>query len=298
MANVSAPVSGIVKSFNCYNGQSVETYQPLIEITGNEIIDIQNDFAEASANYNRLKSEYERIKSLYNENVTSEKDFILAETGFKTAMAKYNGLKLKIEAIGFSVSKSENGVFYDSYSIKSPIGGRISNLKANIGSYIDTQTELLEIINPDMFQLKLSVFAKDIIHLKKGQSVRFKSINDPNAQYATINSMGVAIDNETKSVECYAVITNKVQTNAIANEFIEAEIVTDIDTVTALPTSAIIKNEDGYYILVQNKLEDGKYLFNKVEVKTGRQHKGYTEINQPKVDGMILTNGVYNISLQ
>jgi cobalt-zinc-cadmium efflux system membrane fusion protein len=296
MAIVNAPFRGVVKKVYCNNGQFVEKNQPLLEISGNEIIDIQNEFAEAAANYKRLKSEYERIKSLYDEKVTSEKDFILAESEFKTAMAKYNGLKLKIEVIGFSVSKIENGEFYSSYSINSSIRGYVSKLKTNIGSYIDTQSELLEIINPDMFQIKLSVFARDIMELKKGQSVHFKSANTKDVHFATISSIGVVIDEETKSIECYATLNDKKQTNAIANEFIEAEIVINTETVTALPSNAIIKDENGYFILILNKQENGKYLFDKMEVKTGRQYEGYTEIITPKIEGSILTSGIYNIS--
>lgn len=297
MAKVNALISGVVKKIYCHNGQIVGKNQPLLEITGNEIIDIQYEFAEASANYARLKSEYERIKSLYNENVTSEKDFILAESEFKISMAKYSGLKIKMEAIGFSVSKIESGEFYSFYSIKAPIGGYTSKLKTNIGSYVDSQTELLEIINPEMFQLKLSIFIKDIIGLKKGQSVRFNSTDNKDIHFATISATGVTIDNESKSIECYASINSKEQTNTIANEFVEAEIITKTDTVTALPSEAIIKNENGYFILILNKQENGKYLFSKVEVSAARQYDGYTEINVPKIDGLILTNGVYNISL-
>lgn len=66
---------------------------------------------------------------------------------------------MKIEAMGLSASKIENGEFYSSYAIKTPINGNISTLNAQIGSYIDSQSELLEIINPDMLQLKLSLFA-------------------------------------------------------------------------------------------------------------------------------------------
>ena len=297
MAKVNAPFRGVVKKILCHNGQLVQNNQPLIEISGNEIIDVQNDFAEASANYKRSKSEYERVKSLYNENVTSEKEFILAESEYKTALAKYNGLKLKIESVGFLISKIEQGEFYSSYFIKSSIGGIISNINTNIGSNIETQTELLEIINPDMFQIKLSVFANNIKEFKKGQNVRFKTSNSNDVHFATLSSLGVVIDNETKSIECYATINNKGLTNPIANEFVEAEIITNKYTVKALPTNAIIKNENENFILVLNKQKDGKYLFDKVKVKTGKLHEGFTEINELNIDGLILTKGVYNISL-
>ncbi len=296
MAKLNAPVNGVVKAIHCHSGQSVTRNQALIEISGNEIIDTQKEFAEASANFKRTKNEYERVKSLYNERVTSEKDFILAESDYKTSMAKYNGLKLKIEAIGLSTSKIEDGEFYASYTLRSPIIGYISNLKANIGSYVDSQTELLEIINPAMFQIKLAVFATDIANLKKGQTVRFKSANAKDFNLATLTSIGVSLDNDTKSIECYASLTDKKLTNAIGNEFIECEIITSVDTANALPSDAIIKTETANVILVLAKQENEIYYFKKVEVLVGKQQNGFSEILGNKIDGSVLTKGAYNIN--
>ena len=297
MAKVNAPLSGVIKNIYCHNGQFVKKNQILLDITGIEIIDIQRDFAEASANYKRLKKEYERVNSLYNEQVTSEKEFIIAESEFKTSMAKYNGFKLKIEAIGFSTLKIENGEFYSSYTIKSPINGHISKLKANIGSYIDSQSELIEIVNPAMFQLRLSVFATDITNIRKGQTVRFKSVDSKNVHSAAISSVGVAVDNDSKTIECYASITDKRLNNPIANEFVESEIIIKIDTVNALPSDAIIKTETGHIILVLEKQESDKYFFKKVDISIGRQNNGFTEIPGEKIEGKILIKGVYNISI-
>lgn len=297
IAKLNAPISGIIKSINCSNGESVDKNQPLIEITGNEIIEIQKEFAEASANYKRIKSEYERIKSLHNEKVTAEKDFIVAETEFKASMAKYSGLKLKIESIGLSTSKIENGEFYLSYQLKSPIKGYISNFNASIGSYIDSQAELLEIINPDMLQVKLSVFVNEIANLRTGQTVRFKSANTENYQLATISSIGVAINNETKSIECYAAITGKRAINPIAYEFVESEIVTSIDTVKALPSDAIIKTDTGFAVLVLEKQEDDFYYFKKIDTKTGLNNMNYTEIISNLPSAKFLVKGTYNLNL-
>ncbi len=297
IAKLNAPISGIIKSINCSNGETVDRNQYLIEITGNEIIEIQKEFAEASANYKRIKSEYERVKSLFNEKVTAEKDFILAETEFKVSMAQYSGLKLKIESIGLSTSKIENGEFYSSYLLKSPIKGYISNFNVSIGSYIDSQVELLEVINPDMLQVKLSVFANEIANLKKGQTVRFKSNNTENYQLATISSIGVAIDNETKSIECYAAITGKRAINPIAYEFVESEIVISTDTIRALPSDAIVKTDTGYAILVLDKQENNNYYFRKVDIESGRKNNNFSEILNDQLKGKILIKGTYNINI-
>lgn len=298
MAKLNAPVNGIIKSINCTNGESVNSNQPLIEIAGNEIIEIQKEFADASANYKRVKSEYERVKSLYNEKVTAEKEFILAETEFKASMAKYSALKLRIEAIGLNTSKMENGEFYSSYHLKSPIKGYISNLNASIGSYIDSQVELLEIINPDMLQVKLAVFANEISSLRKGQTVRFKYSNAENYELATISSIGVAIDNETKSIPCYASITNIRSAAFVVNSFIEGAIIVSVDTAVVLPSSALIKGDNINYILVLTGQDEGKYVFKKQPIRIGRVFKDFFEITDERIDGMILTKGNYFISAE
>lgn len=292
IAKISAPLSGIVKSIHCYCGQAVEKNQPLIEIGGNEIIEIQKEFAEAVANFKRLKNEYERIKLLFDEKVTSAKDFIIAESEYKIAMAKYSGLKLKIETIGLCPSKIENGEFCASYFLKSPIGGHISRLNVSLNSYIDSQVDLVEIINPDMLQIKLSVFANDNAYLKEGQMVRFRPVNFLNYQFANLNAIGVSVDEETKSIFCYANIMDKKPLVTFVNAYLEAEIIIKVDTAMVLPNSALATSNNDKYILVLKKQDSEKYYFKKQPVKIGREFKNYFEILNDTINGMILMNGI------
>lgn len=296
MAKISTPLPGVVKDVFCHNGQFVKKNQTLLEVTGNQIIDIQKDYAEASANYNRLKNEYERVSLLYTEKVIPEKEYIVTKGDYEISRANYIALKLKIEALALSISEIENGDFYASYPIKSPISGYISNLKANIGSYIDQQSALIEITDPSMYQVELSVFSADIAKLKIGQTVRFKSVNSEKPQLAVITSLGVAISNDSKSINCYAALSQKIK-RPIANEFIESEIILSTDTVNALPSEAIINSDSKHFILALNKKEDTKYFFDKIEVNIGLQYNGYTEIINPKIDGLVALEGVYNIQL-
>jgi cobalt-zinc-cadmium efflux system membrane fusion protein len=298
IAKVNAPVPGIVRSISCRDGQWVRGNQSLLEISGNEIIDIQGQFAEAAAGYRRAKNEYDRARLLYDEKVTSEKEFIVADSEYKSSLAKYRGLRMKIEAMGLSVSTIENGEFYTSYRIQAPINGNISNLNAQIGSYIDSQSPLLEIMNPEMLQLRLSLFATDMTHLKKGQTVRFRPVNTDDIYLATLTSIGVAIDDETKTIDCYASINDKKRTNPVANEYVESEIITSTDSVTALPDEAIIRTESGNLILVLDKQENESWYFTPVEVTVGRQHNGYSEIVSDTIHQKILTRGVYNINIR
>jgi cobalt-zinc-cadmium efflux system membrane fusion protein len=295
-ATLTAPVMGVIKSIYSHIGQQIEKNQPVIEIAGNEIIDLQREFAQSSANYSRLQREYERVKSLYNEKVTAEKDFIATEAEFIAAGAIYTALKLKIEALGFSTGKIENGEFYSSYVVKSPISGVVANLQVSIGDNVDPQVDLLEIVNPQMLQVKLAVFASDIANLKKGQMVRYKSVNSSHIHHATISSIGVTLDESTKTVACYAAIEHNNQKKPLANEFVESEIVTSTFTAEAIPKESLVKSENGYYVFALSKKEDNSYFFNKKEVRIGRESKDFVEIIDNSITGTILTRGSYNIS--
>lgn len=295
LAKVNAFVPGIIKEIHCKNGHYVEKNQPLIEIAGNEVIDIQQDFAEASAIYKRLKSEYERIKSLYEAKVTSEKEFITAESAYNVALAQYNGLKSKLEAIGLSSSQIEGGNFYSSYSVKAPINGYISSLTTNIGSFADPQVTLCEIADPNKFQVRLSVFADEIANVKKGQMVRFKPVNSMGEYIAIISSTGISVNNDSKSIDCYATITDERFVTPIANTFVGSEIIIQTDTVYAIPSDAIVKTETGHFILVLEKQESDQYFFKKANITPGQMNKGYTKILGKPVEGKILVSGGYNV---
>jgi len=297
IATVNAPVSGIIKNLYCHNGQPVRKEQSLLEITGNEVIDMQEQFAEASASYQRLKNEYERTQSLYADKIISEKEFIRAESEYRTSLSKYNGLKMKMTAMGFSISAIEKGTFYASYTIKTPIPGIISNLDAHIGSYIDAQSELLEVIDPNLFQLKLSVFASDLASLTEGQTVRFQTADADESCLATLRSIGVAMDDQTKTVDCYASIMDRTSANRVANGFVEAEIITSTDSMSALPDEAIMKTETGHVVLVLDRQEDDTWYFTPVKVTVGRQHNGYSEIVADNIPEKVLIKGVYHINL-
>ena len=298
MAVVTAPVGGIIQRVHCRSGQPVKKGQLLLEIGGNEVIDIQTQFAEAAAQYRRLQVEHERLRSLYDEQVTSEKEFILVDSEFKQSQAQYSGLKMKVEAMGLSAGKIESGALEDTYRIVSPLSGKIALVAVHNGSYMDPQSELLEIVDPGRLQLRLSLFASTVGSLESGQTVRYQTAQSDEVYGAEVRSIGVALDAETKTVSCYASLTNPKPLNPVANEFVQAEIITESERVTALPDEAVIQTEAGYVVLALEQQEEGRYLFQPIEVTIGRRQGGYTEIVSGTTHQQILTKGAYNIQLE
>lgn len=295
-AMAGTPLPGIVSKVLCLNGGLVQKNQPLVAISGTEVIDIQKEYAEAAALYHRLKNEYERARSLFNETVTSEKDFVVSESSYKSAQAVYTAARIKVKALGLDTEQIESGNFYEFFTIKSPIAGYVSGLDVSIGQYIDPQTVLAEITDPGKVQLKLSVFSGDVSKLKAGQMVRFKPLNGTETGKAWISAVGMNVDTDSKTILCYADVEMNQAVKFVAGDYLETEIVTASEVSAALPTTAILKTETGNAVLIFDKQEKGNYYFRKAEINTGRQNNGYTEI-LGELSGRILTSGAYNVAL-
>jgi cobalt-zinc-cadmium efflux system membrane fusion protein len=296
-AKISTFVSGLIKKIYCIPGQKIESGQSIFEITGNELIEFQKDFAETASLLVRVKSEYDRLKSLFSENVGTEKELIFAESEYKATQAKYSALKIKMQLLGLNSDKVEQGNFYESYVIKSPISGYISQINVSLGQYADQQTTITEVIDVTQFCIRIAVFEKDIPPLRVKQKVRIRLLGDPSEYLATLSSIGKNVDSETRTILCTAEIDDLKQANFVNNAYVEARIITSQDTVNAIPEEALLKSGSNSYYLALEKVENDEYYLNKVKVETGRTTGGFIEILREPELRKILISGAYNIPI-
>ncbi len=298
IAKISPSVSGFVKSINVCFGQRIEANQVLFELSGNEFIEIQQDFAETASQLNNAKSEYDRINELFNEKIGTEKELISAKSKYKTLNAKYISLKMKLEIIGISPAKVENGDFYDSFVIKSPISGSISEINVSLGQNASTNDVLAQVIDNSMFYLKISIFERDINKLKIGQEVKFNLSGSNEDMTAVLSSIGKVVNYESKTIDCYASINDLKAANFVNNAFAQVEIMGKENNKKAISEDAIIKADGKFYLLVLKNKTNENFIFEKTEVEIGQTINGYTEILNKESFNDILTKGAYYINVE
>src|SRR5665647_40443 len=105
MAKINPLVSGLVQKIECTVGEQVVRDQVLFELSGNELIELQKDLAEAASQFRKMKSEYERIQSMFKDKVGTEKELISAESEYKSIHATYKALRMKVQFVGLEASK-------------------------------------------------------------------------------------------------------------------------------------------------------------------------------------------------
>lgn len=298
-AQISVPISGSIIKIYCKPGQMVRKGSILFDVSGNDFIDLQKDFAESSANVSRLKRDFLRSQELYKDSIASQKDYISAESNYLAENARYMSLKIKLKSSGLDVSKIERGEFYFTYTIVAPINGFISNIDASIGKYVEPNYKIAEIVNDNSLQLRLSVFEKNSNEIKTGQKVVFYLGGNKTAKHnATITAVGKSITPENKSIECFAAIDNPQSLNLISNQLVECEVYVAVDSVLSVPETAINNSENDLYLLLYEKEANAIFYFKKIKVKTGRKANNYIELTEPLPSNRLLINGVYNIQVE
>lgn len=280
-AVISTFMGGFVTKNQLLIGDKVKKGQLVATLQNTAFVELQQEYLEINEKIQFLKIEYERQEKLYKELITSKKNYLKAESDYKSNLAIYRGLAKKLQMLNINPKNVEEGKITSTINLFSPINGYLTKINASNGSYISSENALLEIVNTEHIHLELNIFENDILNIKKNQKIRFKI---PEASSQTFNAevylVGTFID-DNRTVKVHGHIENDEKTNFISGMFIEAEIITNEFNKNALPKSAIIKNEEQNHVLVLNKIENNKYIFDKIEITTGLENENFIEIQNP-----------------
>ena len=294
-ANVSAFLGGYIKRTPLLIGDKVKKGQLLVTLENTEFVELQQQYAEVSEQINYLKSEYERQKTLFEEKITSQKNYLKAESTYKSAMAQSNGLRQKLRMMNINPKSVQEGKFTSQINIYAPINGTVSKVNVSNGAYVSPADDILEIVDTNHLHLELSVFEKDILNIKKGQMVLFKIPEASNNTFrAEVHLVGTTIDESNRTVKVHAHLEDE-NANLVVGMFAEAQITIHSHKANALPANAVGEIGNEFYTLVVNQKSDGEYNLEKIKVEVGEQTENYVEVlNDEILKGKeILINGAF-----
>lgn len=292
---ISFPLEGIVGQLSKNKGQRVQKGDILYTIEGAEIIMLQQEFAEAFSDQKVKKLSYLRLKGLSADKIAAEKDLQQAESDYERSKAKYEALRAKLNLIHIAPEGVEKGNIVSKVTVKSPINGYVAEQYAVAGQMVQPQTTLAEIVNPQLLELNLQVFERDILRLKEGTPLSFYSPSNPQIEYkGTLLTVGRSINAETKAASCIARILPNQPVNVINGMSVEATIPTQLRDVVTLPQTAIVSINGSSYILEYLGLENQEYRFKKRQVDVGSIEKDFVEVLSP-LPAQVLLKGSYNL---
>ena len=249
-AIVNTLYSGVIQTLRVQPGEAVRKGQVIATIANPDFMRSQEEYVAINDRIALAELEFSRQKELSAGNAGALKNFQAASTELKTLQTRRNTLSQQIRLMGIDPTQLTSGKLISTLSVKSPIAGVVSNVNAQIGSYVDLTTPIAEIVDNSQLHLDLFVYEKDLPKIRNNQLIHFTLTNAPGKEYdARIFSLGSSFEGESKAVSVHAkVMGNK--TGLIDGMNITAAVSLEKATVPAVPTAAIVNHQGQDYIFI------------------------------------------------
>jgi membrane fusion protein, heavy metal efflux system len=299
-AQVTSFIGGYVKSTQLLVGDKVTKGQALLTLENTEYLDIQKDYLEVAEQIKYLKSEFERQKTLYDEKITSQKNYLKAESEYRRTLGMYQSLRAKLQLLNINPSNVEKGKLTSIVTIFAPISGDIVIMNANVGMPVAPSDVILEIVDTNHLHLELAIFEKDILKVKVGQKITFvvpevtKEVFD-----AEVHLVGKSIEGNDRTINVHGHLDDNIKQKLLTGMFVEAKIKTNSKKGLSIPTEALISENNKNFVLLLNNDANNILSFKKVPVTVGEKSEKAVEIiadNQINASSKILINGVFDLA--
>lgn len=316
-AHATSLFGGIIKTLHVEIGDHVKKGQVIATISNPQFIQLQEEFLTINNRMDFAEQELARQRELSEGNVGAKKNLQNATVELNTLRTRKASLKQQIQMMGINPASLSNVNLKSSLVVTSPINGTISNVFANIGSYVDVSSPIVEVIENDALHLDLQVFEKDIPLIKMGQKIDFIVTNNPNKTYtAEVYNIGSSFNGSSKTIAVHSNIIGD-KTGLIDGMNITGVVSLNNVLTPAVPNDAIVNADGKYYIfLVREKIEtphvhkEGEAddhsheaeqgtQFERVEVVKGAKQLGYTAVtpvNKVETGTHIAVKGAFFIN--
>jgi len=279
-ASINSVYSGVIKSLLVQPGNSVSRGQTIATISNPEFIQVQSEYLSINSTMVLAEQEYSRQKELNAGNAGALKNLQAADAELKSLRTRRSSLQQQIQLMGISTASLSNGRLISVLSVRSPIGGIVSNVNVKMGSYVDLSTVVAEVVDNSRLHLDLFVYEKDLPKIKNKQTIHFTVTNNPGKEYdAEIFSLGSSFENESKAISVHAMVKGD-KTGLIDGMNITANISLDQATLPAIPTDAIVNFQGQDFIFIVDSVDTKKNEthFKRIPVVKGTSDVGYSEI--------------------
>lgn len=318
-ASITALLGGVVKSIRVQSGSQVRKGDVIATLTNTSFITMQEEFISTSSRVVLAEQEYKRQSELQAGNAGTLKTLQQAEAELKALRVRKTSLHRQLELIGIKTSTLSEVRIQSEISVISPINGSVSEVLINIGSFVDANKPVAEIIDNSQLHVDLFVYEKDLPKLRIDQTIHFTLTNNTGKEYdAKIYGISNTFEQNTKAISVHAVVSGD-KSGLIDGMNITALVSLEKATVDAIPTDAIVSYQGNDYIFIVTKVEeqhheeengkaeeehkhekavDGTLTFERIPVHKGTSEIGFSEITLLKeipVESEIVIKGAFFI---
>jgi membrane fusion protein, heavy metal efflux system len=254
-------------------GQSVKPGDPLVVLSSIELGKAKTNYLKAKSLEAIAKEHLEREQKLFADKIASKKEVLVARGEHDTALAEYQASReflrsLIPEADIDRITWTNSGTQpLSEFTLISPIAGTVVKRDLTPGAIIQSDADVLTIMNLDRIRVLVDVFENDLANLRIGDRATVTVEAYPTEHFTgTVAAIGDTVDRSTRTVRARIDVPNpghRLKPGMFAN----AEIATaggKGGSVLSVPSSAIFEIEGRKSVFVG--LGDNRFSVIPVEI--------------------------------
>lgn len=275
---VSSFFGGTVSGLKLQNGDAVKAGEILFYLEGPELLDLQKNYWESKADWQRVQANYNRQKELRADSIVSEKVYQESEAEYRRLQAQYLSFKEKLALLQLSEAQISEAVLLSRIPVRAPSAGIVSDLSVSSGFHLGANQMALLILDMRKPLLELNVFEKDLSKLQLNQTIHYRLQSNASENYPATLSQLSANFSANGAAKAYAEIdVLNMPKNLAFGMYVEAESFANETSYWSLPESAVAERNGKFYALRLMDEADGKKLA-AIELQVGPQWNGYLSV--------------------
>ncbi|TDS10986.1 efflux RND transporter periplasmic adaptor subunit [Sphingobacterium paludis] len=292
LTSLSSVVGGHIKTLHIIPGQRFSKGQVLATIADMQVIQLQQDYLTAKADWTSVKENFERQQTLNAQQATSDKNLQLARAEFQKLNATVHALEQKLRLLHIDPTTLQADNIRQTIQIYAPFSGTVNKVFVNTGQYVTPTDIICELIDPRGFILQLNTFEKNLPGLQNGQKIAAYTNDNPKAKStATIINRVSSLDDDGAGI-IYATLDQPNPT-WVTGTYVNADVAVNNYIVNSLPQRSVVSFENKQYVFVKT----GESSFQLHAVDIGESSDGRVEIRNPAqlADMPIVQKGAYDL---
>ena len=204
-ARVSSPIAGRIVSIKLQPGDAVKAGDALAALDSPDLAQAVADMHKAEADETRKRLAFERARKLHEGEVLPRKDYESAEADLAQSHAESQRAQLRMRNLVPGGSAREN------YVLRAPIGGVVSERKANPGMEVrpDLAEPLFVITDPKRLWVMIDLPERNLSKVEPGHPVAVEVDAWPGERFAgTIEKIGETVDPATRRIQVRCSVPN------------------------------------------------------------------------------------------
>lgn len=286
LAKISPPLAGrLVKLFVQF-GDTVSPATALFSLSSSELVTAQSEYLKAQSSLAQAQRNVLRQKDLLEHGIAAQRDLELAQTERDIAQSELGRAGLRLKLLGL-----EPGNLGGAVTVTSPIAGRIVDLAATSGQYLnDPATVLMTVADLSRVWITANVQERDIRRVHVGDEAAASLTAYPGEVFAgRIAFVGDLLDLDTRTIKVRVAYDN---TKGLFKPGMFASVTFRSAAALELvvPTAAVVLAGDRSTVYV----ETSPWSFERRVVEVGQQTADRIQVLKGLAKGerVVTTNAV------